>query len=93
MPDGDFDAFLAGFQADHPFLPEGLAWRYARQYGTRARRLLEGVTSVEGLGRDLGQGLHEIEAHYLRDHEWAETEEDMLWRRTKLGLQKLSARP
>lgn len=90
MPDGDFDAFLAEFQADYGFLPEDLAVRYARQYGTRVYRLLDGVTSLEGLGRDLGQGLYEVEAQYLRDHEWAETEEDMLWRRTKLGLRKQS---
>jgi glycerol-3-phosphate dehydrogenase len=44
------------------------------------------ATSLAGLSRDLGGGLHEAELAYLRDHEFARTAEDVLWRRTKLGL-------
>lgn len=86
FPDGDFDAFLAGLQAAYPFLPAPLAHRYARQYGTRAHRMLERAAAVEDLGEELRPGLYQREADYLRAEEWAATEDDILWRRTKLGL-------
>ena len=86
MPNSDFESFFKQFHLEHNFLPEALAYRYARQYGTRASRLVDGIAALDGLGRDLGHGLYEAEAQYLRDHEWAETDEDILWRRTKLGL-------
>lgn len=76
--------------AEYPWLPAPLARRFARTYGSRTRELLKGLASVEGLGRDLGAGLHETEVEFLRRTEWAETAEDILWRRTKLGL-RLSA--
>jgi glycerol-3-phosphate dehydrogenase len=76
--------------AEYPWLPVPLARRFARTYGSRTRELLKGLSSTEGLGRDLGAGLHEAEVEFLRRTEWAETAEDILWRRTKLGL-RLSA--
>ena len=86
IPDGDFEAFLTDLSAAYAFLPPAMARRLARQYGTRSHRLLDGVNDLAGLGRDLGHGLYEVEDQYLRHHEWAETEDDILWRRTKLGL-------
>ncbi|MFQ6017516.1 MAG: glycerol-3-phosphate dehydrogenase [Kiloniellaceae bacterium] len=86
MPDADIDAFLAALKAARPWLPEGLALRYARAYGTRVETLLADARGLAGLGEDLGGGLHEAEVDYLRRHEWARTPEDILWRRSKLGL-------
>ncbi len=86
MPDADFDAWLAGFRRELPWLPEGQARHYGRLYGTRARVLLEGCTSLPDLGRHFGARLYEREVRYLIEHEWAITAEDVLERRTKHGL-------
>ena len=89
LPGGDFDDFdalLAELRAAHPWLPEPLARRLARAYGTRVTRLLNGAASLDDLGADLGAGLTERELAYLVEAEWARTAEDILWRRSKLGL-------
>ena len=90
LPGGDlaagFDAFLAGFRAAHPFLPASTAWRMARAYGTRAERIIGTATTLAGLGEDLGAGLSEAELDHLMHDEWARTPDDVLWRRSKLGL-------
>ncbi len=86
MPGADFDAFLVDLARRYPGLPADLLRRYARAYGTRATRILGQAQSVADLGRDFGAGLHEAELAYLSRDEWAMTGEDVLWRRTKLGL-------
>ena len=86
LPNADFDAFLRDFKQRHAWLPVPLATRYARSYGTRADRLLGPAQSIEDLGLELSPGLFEIEARYLVAHEWATSAEDILWRRSKLGL-------
>ncbi|MFQ5774758.1 MAG: glycerol-3-phosphate dehydrogenase [Kiloniellaceae bacterium] len=86
IPGADFDGFLAAFGAAHPWLPTDLARRYARAYGTRAETLLAGARGLDDLGEHLGDGLYEAEVEYLRRHEWAGAAEDILWRRSKLGL-------
>jgi glycerol-3-phosphate dehydrogenase len=83
LPDADFDRFLGSLEAAYPWLPAGLAHHYARLYGSRAHRLLDGAASVADLGRHFGGLLYEREADYLRRVEWAETAEDILERRTK----------
>ena len=60
--------------------------RLVRAYGTRANVLLDGVRGPDDLGRDFGAGLSERELHYLAQYEFARTGEDVLWRRSKLGL-------
>jgi glycerol-3-phosphate dehydrogenase len=82
----DFDAFLARFQRDHAWLPPALARRYARAYGSRAARLLTGAAAMADLGAQLAPGLYEAEACYLIEVEWARSSDDILWRRSKLGL-------
>jgi glycerol-3-phosphate dehydrogenase len=86
MPDADFDRFFAGFRARHAWLPEQMARRYARSYGTLADKMLDGARSDADLGRHFGGGLYEREVAYLADNEWAMTAQDILWRRSKLGL-------
>ena len=86
MANADFDAFLADLSRRHAWLPAPLAQHYARLYGTRADRVIDGATEIGGLGRHFGGLLHEREITYLRDAEWAFTAEDILDRRTKHGL-------
>ena len=69
-----------------PFLTESHARRLVRSYGTRAGRLLGSAKSLDDLGPLLGSDLTGAEVRYLMEHEWAQTEDDVLWRRTKLGL-------
>ena len=91
LPGGDFphDAqveLIAALRKDYRFLSEGEARRIGRAYGTRARTWLGGARRWTDLGRSFGAGLSEAEIDYLRREEWARTAEDVLWRRTKLGL-------
>jgi glycerol-3-phosphate dehydrogenase len=86
IPNADFNLFLADFRRSSPWLPEALARRYARAYGTRVDGLLTGARSLRELGEDFGGGLYDAEIDYLIRQEWAQTTEDILWRRTKLGL-------
>jgi glycerol-3-phosphate dehydrogenase len=86
IPGGDMTAFIAVQKKSYPFLPEDVIGRYATSYGTRMDVLLEGIETIKGMGRDFGGGLYEAEIHYLVQHEFAKTAEDILWRRSKLGL-------
>ncbi len=86
LPGADFEAFLGALQAGRPWLPADLARRLARAYGTRVETVLGPARSLADLGEDLGAGLHEAEADYLMKREWAQSAEDILWRRSKLGL-------
>ena len=82
----DFESFLSTLSASRPWLPAALARRYARAYGTRVEDLLGSAGAIEDLGTALGDGLYEAEIDYLMRKEWAISAEDILWRRSKLGL-------
>jgi glycerol-3-phosphate dehydrogenase len=91
LPGGDFDVggfdqLVTALRADFPYLEAGHARRLIRLYGTRARQILEGSRSKTDLGAVFGAELTEREVIYLMDHEWARMPDDILWRRTKLGL-------
>jgi glycerol-3-phosphate dehydrogenase len=91
LPGGDiaharFEPFAQDFAKRHPWLPAALARRYARAYGTRAWRLVGDAQSLADLGAEVAPGIYEAELRYLRDAEWATRAEDVLWRRSKLGL-------
>ncbi|MDN7999463.1 glycerol-3-phosphate dehydrogenase [Burkholderia multivorans] len=91
LPGGDianakFDAFADAFAKRHRWLPAPLARRYARAYGTRAARVVGDAQSLADLGTEIVPGLFEAELRYLRDTEWATCAQDVLWRRSKLGL-------
>ncbi|MBN9671745.1 glycerol-3-phosphate dehydrogenase [Roseibium aggregatum] len=81
-----FDAQVAALQEDYPFLNARHATRLIRLYGTDARALLGQAKSVTDLGRSFGHSLYEAEVRWLVEREWARSAEDVLWRRTKLGL-------
>lgn len=72
--------------ARHDWLGPALAARLASAYGTRASQVLGDARSLEDLGVHFGGGLYERELEYLVTSEWATTAEDVLWRRTRLGL-------
>ncbi|SFH54444.1 glycerol-3-phosphate dehydrogenase [Modicisalibacter xianhensis] len=89
LPGGDIPGRLA--YADtlvqrYPFLGRARAERFASSYGCLCERFLAGKRSVDELGEDFGAGLTRAEVDYLMDHEWARDAQDVLWRRTKLGL-------
>jgi glycerol-3-phosphate dehydrogenase len=91
LPGGDFpvrDAAVVGnaLRTDYPFLGAATAKRLARTYGTCAEKWLGKAKSWADLGEDFGHGLTAAEVDYLVGQEWARTAEDILWRRTKLGL-------
>ena len=91
LPGGDFphdgfDALVAQTLRAHPWLEPALARRLVRAYGTRAARLLSGARSMADLGPAFGAGLTAREVAYLMAEEWAATADDVLWRRSKLGL-------
>jgi glycerol-3-phosphate dehydrogenase len=91
LPGGDFpvqgyDAEVAKLKGRFGFLPDRLARRLVRRYGTRAATLLGSAARLEDMGRQFGSDLFEAEVRYLMEHEWAVNANDVLWRRTKEGL-------
>ena len=86
MAGADFNAFLGEFRERYSWLPEDLAFHYARLYGTRSEQLLNGARNIADLGPFLGENCYASEIDYLRRVEWAQTAEDILFRRTKFGL-------
>jgi glycerol-3-phosphate dehydrogenase len=86
IPRGDFEAFLQDVKARWPFLSSTTAYRLARAYGTRIDSVLQNAREQRQLGEHFGAGLTEAEVSYLRTREWACDAQDILWRRTKLGL-------
>lgn len=91
IEDADFERFARRLQQDFSFLPAPLTRHYARLYGTRAPKLLSGVSTAADLGRQFGPNFFEIEARYLTDREWASDASDILDRRTKHGLRMSAA--
>jgi len=89
LPGGDFQdqpTLLADLQKLYPWLPSNMARRFARSYGTLTHDLLQGCRSLDDMGRHFGADLYALEVRYLIRQEWAINAEDVLWRRTKLGL-------
>ncbi|MDD2090048.1 glycerol-3-phosphate dehydrogenase [Pseudomonas guariconensis] len=79
-------ALVDAVLARHGWLPVDIAKRWAVTYGSRVWRLIEGVSGPEDLGQPIGGGLFSREVDYLIAQEWAVQADDILWRRTKLGL-------
>ncbi|EPC04609.1 hypothetical protein L861_04615 [Litchfieldella anticariensis FP35 = DSM 16096] len=89
LPGGDIGNqrdFTARLVRDYPFLGESRARRFAASYGSLCLNFLQECHKLEDLGEDFGAGLTAAEVDYLIDHEWARDTDDVLWRRTKLGL-------
>lgn len=91
LPGGDFPvdglaALTAELRQSHPFLTPATAERIARAHGTGARAWLGNAQSWDDLGGEIGHGLSAAETEWMVTREWARTSEDILWRRSKLGL-------
>lgn len=86
MPDANFDAWLADLQRCLPGFDPAFLHRLARRHGTATLDIIGDARDVSGMGRHFGAGLTEREVLHLRDREWARTADDVLWRRTKVGL-------
>lgn len=86
IPKADYESFVNTLREAYPWMPRGLIQHYGRHYGARTGTVIAGATTLEGLGQHFGGDLYEVEARYLVAHEWAQTPEDVLMRRTKHGL-------
>ena len=91
LPGGDFPVdgvprLISTLKVQYPFLTDRWARRLVKAYGTDAQKMLDGARKVEDLGQMFGDELSEREVNWLITHEWARVAEDILWRRSKLGL-------
>jgi glycerol-3-phosphate dehydrogenase len=72
---------LSDVRQRHPFLTSDQSLRLARAYGSMLHNFVQ-----PDMGEDFGGGLTAREVDWLMTHEWAQTADDIIWRRTKLGL-------
>jgi glycerol-3-phosphate dehydrogenase len=91
LPGGDFPTdgaavLRADYKLAHPFLPAATVDRIVRAYGTDARRWLTDAGDWDALGGEIAHGLSVAELRWMVTREWARTADDILWRRSKLGL-------
>ncbi len=91
LPGGDFpadgfDALVEKYSQRWAFVGKDVMTRLVRAYGTDVAIMLGDAGEEAALGRHFGAGLYEIELRWLMAHEFATTAEDVLWRRSKLGL-------
>ncbi|WP_419910029.1 glycerol-3-phosphate dehydrogenase [Hoeflea sp.] len=84
---GGFDRLLGDLMEQYAFLAKEHAYRLLRLYGTRAASILGDARRLEDLGTCFGSDLYAAEVDYLVENEWAVTADDIVWRRTKRGLQ------
>ena len=82
----DFKKLCQQLKNQYNFLSKKEVIYFIRQYGTRAKDVLGEAKSYQDLGEAFGHGLYQAEVLYLITKEWAITADDILWRRTKLGL-------
>ncbi len=77
---------MAQAQARYPWFPAEGVRRLLRAYGTRIDMVLGDAACLDDLGEHIGGDLYACELEYLAAHEFARTSDDVLWRRSKLGL-------
>ena len=89
LPGADFidpQELFSSLALEFPWLPSSLLTRYVRSYGTRVKNFLAETQSMTDLGQHFGSELYQIEVDYLIKHEWVVELDDLIWRRTKLGM-------
>jgi glycerol-3-phosphate dehydrogenase len=89
LPGGDFadrETLTSSLSKHYPWLDDKVLNRYVKAYGTLAISILEQKSNISELGFHFGHGLYQTEVDYLTQSEWAVSAEDILWRRSKLGL-------
>jgi len=87
FPHSGFDLQVRTLRDDCPALGADHARRLVRHYGSRAQAMTSAITNPEDMGKHFGANLYEFEVRYLIEQEWAKSAADVLWRRTKLGLE------
>lgn len=83
---GGFAREVGKLMAECPAISKGHATRLIRTYGTCAHEMTLHIQTTEQLGTHFGHQLYSFEVDYLLSHEWAQSAEDVLWRRTRMGL-------
>lgn len=96
LPGGDFPVdgvatLIAELRQQYPFLDAFWARRLIKAYGTEARLILDDAKSVQDMGKAFGANLTEREVNWLMEKEYARTAEDVVWRRSRLGLRMSKA--
>lgn len=86
MDNADYEMFRDQMKSSYPWMSRELRRHYGRLYGTRIKDVVADAKDIKGLGRHFGGTLYEAEVDYLVKTEWAQTAEDILWRRTKHRL-------
>jgi glycerol-3-phosphate dehydrogenase len=91
LPGGDLAAggvpgLIAEIMERHPYIAAPHARRLAFSYGTRAWKIVAESARLQDLGPRIFGNFYQAELDYLRREEWARSADDILWRRTKLGL-------
>lgn len=89
LPGGGFETraqLESQLKVQYSWLPDSIIKRYVRSYGTLSHKFLAGCEAIEDLGIDFGEGCFQCEVDYLIEQEWAGELEDVIWRRTKLGM-------
>ncbi|UTW54779.1 glycerol-3-phosphate dehydrogenase [Kordiimonas sp. SCSIO 12610] len=86
IENADFDGFFKTLLEQYNWLDTTVLRRLARCYGTQIHNILQDVEGVNDLGAHYGFGLYHKEVEYLQTHEFAKSVDDILFRRTKLGL-------
>jgi glycerol-3-phosphate dehydrogenase len=89
LPGGNFDTqhnLQTSLQRQYNWLPRKIINRYVRSYGTLSHEICAGISSMDEMGQNFGAGLYQREVEYLIAQEWAVDLEDIIWRRSKLGL-------
>lgn len=90
LPGGEYfksmESLIRGIQLRIKNIPLEIAIRWANSYGTRVWQLLREIYSFDDFGINFGHGLYQLEVDYLIKVEWVQSVDDILWRRSKLGL-------
>ena len=86
FPIDGFENLLKKLRAEYPFLEKDQSERLVRSYGTCAYEILGDAKTETDLGQVFCNSLSEREVIYLMEKEWAKSAEDILWRRSKLGI-------
>jgi glycerol-3-phosphate dehydrogenase len=81
-----FTQYQNDYAKSHPWLDKDAKSRYLKTYGVLTEKILSGRSAMHEMGIHFGQSLYQAEVDYLIQEEWAQSIDDILWRRTKLGL-------
>lgn len=92
IPESNFNVFFSNFQKRYAWLPLSVAVGLARRHGGIVDEILKDARNISDLGVNLGYGLYEREVIYFVEREWARSHDDILWRRTKVGLHLIDPR-